>query len=324
MVQTANHLIQRREQWNRLEDLLDQMGNRQIKKLGGQGLVELSDLYRSACTDLAMAEQYRLSPETVSYLHGLVGRTHNAIYRSRHFQYGEWFDVLFRQAPQQIFQDPCVHLCSILFFGLFALSAFLSFNEEAFPGLAERIVGPDQIEMMETMYEEADFSKGASGNLPMVGFYIWNNTGIGMRCFATGPAIIPGIWTTAFNATFLGAAFGYMARPSVSAGDSFLNFVTAHGPFELTAIALAAAAGLRIGFGWLFPGTLRRWVSMFVNARRAVPIIAASGVLFVLAAFTEGLISPTGLPYLFKAIYGMLCSVLLMFYFIVLGYPSEN
>ena len=44
----------------------------------------------------------------------------------------------------------------------------------------------------------------------------------------------------------LGAAFGHMG--TVEQRDNFFQFVTAHGPFELTAIVLSAAAGMRLGF----------------------------------------------------------------------------
>lgn len=321
MAKSADKLIARREHWDKLEQVLNQIASRRLRNANGKALVELSDLYRSACADLAMAEQYRLSPETVTYLHGLVGRAHNAIYRSHRFQAQTWARLLFRDAPQQIFQDRCVHVCGLLFFGLFALSAYCAWNEEAFPGLAERILGAEQIEMMESMYSEADFTQS---NLPMVGFYIQHNTGIGLTCFATGPLIVPGLWTTAYNGSVLGTMFGYMARSSSDGGDNLLHFVTAHGAFELTAIALAAAAGLRIGVGWLFTGGLSRMASLRLQSRRAVPIMGASGMLFLLAAFTEGLISPSGLPYILKALYGIASSTLLMFYFVVLGYPSEQ
>lgn len=324
MSTTADRLSQRRLQWKRLEEILLELSSRRLRGARAEVLMELSDLYRSACADLAMAEQYRLSPETVNYLHGLVGRAHNAIYRSRRFQTQVWANIIFHDAPKQIFQDRCVHLCAILFFGLFSLSAMIAWNEELFPGVAERILGAEQIEMMEGMYRDLQFDAGPEHKLLMVGFYIQHNTGIGLTCFATGPLILPGLWTTAYNATVLGTTFGYMARPATEGGDNLLQFVTAHGAFELTAIALAAAAGLRIGMGWLFTGGLTRLASLQVQARRALPIMSASGVLFVLAAFTEGIISPSGLPYLFKALFGIASSTLLMFYFVVLGYPSEE
>jgi isoprenylcysteine carboxyl methyltransferase (ICMT) family protein YpbQ len=63
---------------------------------------------------------------------------------------------------------------------------------------------------------------------------------------------------------------------------------------------------------------------MQLRGKEAVPVMAVSAVLFFLAALTEGLISPTNLPYLFKACWAMFSSVLLMFYFVVLGYPTEQ
>ena len=115
-----------------------------------------------------------------------------------------------------------------------------------------------------------------------------------------------------------------MARGATDGGDAFLEFVTAHGAFELTAIALSAAAGLRIGIGWLFTRGMTRIASVQARAREAMPIVAVSVVLFFLAALTEGLISPTNIPYFFKAMWGVFASCLLMFYFVVLGYPSED
>ena len=325
----ADTLQKRRAEWYRLEKLTDQLGTGSLKGVAGTQITELSELYRSACADLAMEEQYRLSPEISIYLHGLVAKAHNTLYRSRKFQYSEWFDIVFRLAPQQIFRDRCVHVCAVLFFGLFSLSAFLAYNEASFPGFAEKLVGDEAIDQMETMYSSIELddpstSRSLETNMTMVSFYIMHNTGIGLKCFALVPLIIPGLVTTAFNAAYLGAVFGYMARPGVDGGDNFLNFVTAHGAFELTAIALAAAAGLRIGSGWLFTGGLTRIASMQLRGKESVPVMAVSAVLFLLAALTEGLISPTNLPYLFKACWAMFSSVLLMFYFVVLGYPTEQ
>ncbi len=323
MVTLAETLQKRRADWLRLEMLITQMTARSLKRCPGTKIGELSELYRSACADLAMAEQYRLSPEMSVYLHGLVAKAHNTLYRSRKFQYHEWTDVVFRRAPQQIFRDRCVHICAILFFGLFSLSAYLAYNESLFPGFGEKMLGDEMIDNLENMYG-GERQRTIDDNFIMVAYYIQHNTGIGLTCFALGILIIPGLMATAFNATFLGAAFGYMARPGVEGGDHFLNFVTAHGSFELTAIALAASAGLRIGSGWLFTGGLGRIASLQLRAQEAVPVMAASGVLFFLAALTEGLLSPTDLPYLFKAGWAILSSTLLMFYFVVLGYPTGD
>jgi len=81
---------------------------------------------------------------------------------------------------------------------------------------------------------------------------------------------------------------------------------------------------LRIGMGWLVTGGLTRLASLQQRAVEAVPVMAVSGVLFFLAALTEGLLSPTTVPYLFKAMWGVFASTLLVYYFVVLGYPTES
>ena len=324
MATLADTLAKRRADWQRLELMLAQISRGNLKGMRGESISELNSLYRSACADLAMAEQYRLSPDTINYLHNLVGKAHNSIYRSRRFQLSEWWEIAFHKAPQQIFRDPCVHICTILFFGVFNLSAYVAFRDDLFPDFAETAVGSEQLQTVEGMYGDMDFERGLDDNAMMVAFYINNNTGIGLKCFALGPLIIPGLFITGYNACTLGVIFGYMARGTTDGGDNFLEFVTAHGAFELTAIALAAAAGLRIGSGWLFTRGLTRLESVQQRGREAMPVISASVVLFFLAAFTEGLISPSGIPYVLKALWGIFSSCLLMFYFVVLGYPTES
>ncbi len=318
----AETIAKRRADWDRLEEVLGKLSG--STKRPGSLVVELSELYRRACADLALAEQYQLSPSMVEYLHGLVGRAHNHLYASRQFRYDEWFDLAFRFVPREIYRDTCIQVVGLLFFGLFCLSAYLAYNEDAFPMFAEKVLGPESIQQMEGSFSK-ELGRDPGGDMVMAAFYIQHNTGIGFQCFAMGPLILPGLFATIFNAVFLGAAFGYMARPGVEGGDHFLEFVSAHGAFELTAIALSAGIGLRIGIrGWLFTNGLSRTASLQLEGRRAIPIITVAGVLFFLAALTEGFLSPSALPYGFKALWLIASSTLLMFYFVVLGYPEPD
>ncbi len=252
-----------------------------------------------------------------------LGRAaHNNLYRASRFNPGTWTETILETAPRQIFSDPCVWVATLLFFGLFTIAMVIAYQETAFPQFAAAIVGQEQLEQVEEMY-----SKPIAGSLDsyilMAGMYIRHNTGIGLQCFALGILIIPCLFKLAFNAVALGTIFGYMARPDSAGGDNFLHFVTAHGPFELTAIALAGAAGLRLGVGLFATGGLARIDSLYRSARAAVPIMAASAVLFFLAALTEGFISPSPLPYLIKAAWAVLSSGLISFYFVVLGFPTN-
>ena len=319
-------LEKRKLQWSKLEQYLGQVrGGGWRTPWSPEQVVEFGELYRSACSDLALAQAYRLPPQTVDYLHNLVGRAHNCLYRSQKYDIASWGTVLFKDAPQQIFRDPCVHLATLLFFGLFFLSAIIAWNPAIFPDYARGVLGETGIETLETNFAE-DIGNSASFDsyVTMAGFYIKHNTGIGLQCFGFGPLILPTLYTATYNAVVLGASFGYMARSDVESGKNFFEFVTAHGPFELSAIALSAGAGLRLGLGVLATAGFTRLASFRIQARRALPVIAASAALFVLAAFTEGFISPSPLPYALKAMWAIMSSTSMMFYFVVLGAPREG
>ena len=316
-------LDQRRRGWEELEQLCHDLEGRGRASGGAQRVARFATLYRSACADLALAEAYQLPPGTVEYLHRLVARAHNQMYRSQSFSLDLAAHILIHQAPKQIFADPCVRVCAILFFGLFWLAMILGMSEDRLPDFPERVVGHAALEQAEQSFSQP-IDGGFEHYVTAASFYIRHNTGIGLKCFAYGILIIPCIFTLAYNAVALGTIFGYMARDSTSGGDNFFHFVTAHGPFELTAIVLSAAAGLRLGLGLISTLGLRRIDSLRRSALAAIPIISAAAVLFFLAAMTEGFLSPSPAPYTIKAAWAILSSGLMTFYFVVLGFPREG
>ena len=309
--------------WEELEDLSIQMG-------GGRGKADtdrvsrFATLYRAACADLALAESYQLPPQTVEYLHRLVGRAHNQLYRSQGYQFNSWTKRIFTDTPRLIFNDLCIQIVTIIFWGLFLIAAYLSYNTTVWPGFSEAVVGVEGLDQLRESYGRFGGNRGVGSNTFMMGYYIQNNATIGLQCFVMMLLVIPGFVVLSYNAIYLGAVFGVMFRPdSGAASENFQNFVTAHGPFELTAIILAAGAGLKIGLSWIMSDGLNRKDSLLKTARESLPIVMCAVVLFVLAAMIEGFISPHGdFPWWGKGTVAVGSSCLLMIYFVVLGYPA--
>ena len=322
-MKVAELLELRRQNWQELESLCVRLQGRRLRHVSAEERTRFAALYRAACADLALADAYHLPTNTVQYLHRLVGRAHNQLYRARKFDFSAWGQLLLRDVPQRIFHDRCVQLVFGLFWGMFILSALLANSQGIWPNYAEEMLTQEGLTQLETMYQNPIDGRDPQADYAMAGFYIQHNTGIGLECFAFGLFVLPGLWITVKNAALLGAAFGYMARPEVTEGQNFFHFVTAHGPFELTAIALAAGAGLRLGLGWLAPGRLSRQASLVKTAKESMPLMGAAMGLFGGAALIEGFISPSALPYWFKATVAVLSSGLLMFYFVVLGFPRR-
>jgi uncharacterized membrane protein SpoIIM required for sporulation len=315
-------LERRRKNWQELERYC---ARNNLGSLNAAELSRFSALYRAACADLALSNSYQLPENTVQYLHGIVGRAHNQLYRSKRFDYQVWAKMLLEEVPQRIFNDRCVQFMFCLFWGFFILSAWLAYSKTTWPDYAEQMMKPEMIDQLESNFKNPIDGTIRTGddNLFMAAFYIMHNAGIGLQCFVWGLLVVPGLYVTMSNALKLGAAFGYMARPDVPEGANFFHFVTAHGPFELTAIVLSAGAGLRLGLAWIMPGNLSRGASLQKSGAEMMPVMCSAIVMFIMAAMIEGFLSPSAAPYWIKAGVAIISSAALAFYFIVLGFPRS-
>lgn len=282
------------------------------RSLASEEVIRLGELYRSACADLMLAEAYDLPRETVAYLHALVARAHNALYRSRGFKFRQWAAELFGSVPRRLRADPLLRVSGMLFYVTFLVFALLAV---ARPQFAAQVAGEAQIEQMDEMYSQAfTTDTGRQRNdAAMAGFYILNNASIGLQCFAFGLLFGVGtIYILLSNAMMIGAVFGHMAT-TPNAGR-FYTFVTAHAPFELTAIVFSGAAGLRLGYGLIVTNGLTRMASLRRQARNALPTAGAAVFLFILAAFLEGFVSASALPYAVKAGIAIVSAAMLIAY----------
>src|SRR5204863_689286 len=135
----------------------------------------------------------------------------------------------------------------------------------------------------------------------MFGFYVRHNTGLAFQCFASGLlAGVGSLFFVAFNGAILGVVAGYLTERGL--GTTFYSFVVTHAAFELTAIVLAGAAGLRIGHSLIAPGRKTRLQSMIDAAKDILPIIYGFVVMLIVAAAIEAFWSsarwlPTAMKY---------------------------
>jgi uncharacterized membrane protein SpoIIM required for sporulation len=325
-MRVADRLMQRESSWRELELLVDRFAQGQFARLTPREVLRLGQLYRGVCSDLMLAECHDLPQDTVAYLHGLVGRAHNAVYQARGFRFRDWGRILFDSAPRQLRSDPALRLSAVVFVVSFMIFGLLA---AAQPDYARRIVGDQALEQVDQMYSRPIGSPSDDGlgrdDTTMAGFYIQNNTSIGLQCFAWG--ILFGIGSLAQlldNGRILGGIFGHMAvSPHAS---NFFTFVTAHSTFELTALVFAGAAGLRLGWGLIDTKGQTRMASLRREAKNALPALSASVILFVLAAFIEGFVSASALPYMIKACIAILSALLLLTYLTLggRGRPSSE
>ncbi len=300
-MRVAERLREREASWRELDALLMRMAAGGRKRLSAREILRMGELYRSACTDLMLAEDHDLPRETVADLHALVGRAHNLVYRASGFDFRDLGRALFQTAPRRLRSDLALRISALVFWGTFLFAGLLAAGREDF---ARQVVGERMLESVDHLYSEPPNAERKDGlkrdDTAMAGFYVFNNAGLGLRCFAWGIVFgLGSLYQIFYNAIFLGSIFGYMTtRPHWS---NFYTFVTAHASFELTAIVVAGAAGMRLGWGLIDTQGQSRIASLRREAANALPAVGTSVVLFVLAALIEGYVSASALPYWVKA-----------------------
>ena len=223
-------------------------------------------------------------------------RGHQQFYRHRSHLGAQIIRFLFGGFPRLVrseWRSVCV--ASLLFFGSLGLMGLLTY---LYPELIYSLVSPDQVSNMEHMYDPdarrlGRFSERGSGDdWMMFGFYIMNNIGIAFQTFASGLLLgLGSLFFLLFNGLMIGGVAGHLTR--IGYGEPFWSFVIGHGAFELTAIALAGAAGLKLGWALLAPGRLPRGEALRLAAGKAIQLVCGVILFLLVAAFIEAFWSST-------------------------------
>jgi uncharacterized membrane protein SpoIIM required for sporulation len=176
-------------------------------------------------------------------------------------------------------------------------------------------------EMLQQMAESyADgFAAGrdAQADAAMAGFYVRNNVGIAFRCFATGILFgLGSMFFLVYNGLVIGTVFGHVT--STGGGPNILAFVSGHSAWELTAIVISGAAGLKMGYALIRTHGKTRIGSLRSQAHELVALVSGAGVMLLIAAAIEGFWSPSSIPPPIKWAFGA-ANMLLVVLFLSLG-----
>lgn len=136
---------------------------------------------------------------------------------------------------------------------------------------------------------------GAATQAVLASSIFTNNIRVAFLAFAGGLTLGFGtIGLLVYNGALLGALAGI----TIQAGNFsvFVRYVVPHGMLELSCIAVAGAAGLRLAWAVIDPGTMPRGASLRAAARPAVTLVLGTAPWLVVAGLTEGFVTPRGLP----------------------------
>lgn len=245
-------------------------------------------LYRMCCEHLALAQARGFPAHVIERLANITARAHQILYRQSEFGLARVSRALLRRFPAMVraHRGYVLVAASILMVPAIAIGVATYLR----PELILSVVDARTAAQFERMYSPSAESIGrirdAGSDWIMFGYYIKNNIGIAFQCYVTGIVFgLGSVFFLGFNGAFGGAVAGYIA--ACGYGGTFFPFIATHSAFELTAIVLCGAAGLRIGRAVLLPGRLPRLLSLQIAARETSFIVFGAAVMLLIAAAVE-------------------------------------
>ena len=296
-----------RPEWDRLRSLSSR------GRLSGAEADELIALYQTTAGHLSAVRTRAPDPIVVSELSGLLATARGKIAGTHEAKLSDVTRFFVLSLPAAFYR---VRWWTVWVAAIFIAVATLSgWWVASNPAVLASMGSPAELEE----YAEEAFAAYYS-NYPAGDFagQVWtNNAWIAAQCIALGITGFFPAYVLFVNAVGVGSSGGVMAAHGHL--DVFFGLILPHGLMELTAIFIAAGAGLKLFWAWVSPGPRTRsralaeeGRSLFVVALGLVVVLAVSGVV-------EGFVTPSGLPGWLKIVIGALVLAGYWAYTLVLG-----
>jgi uncharacterized membrane protein SpoIIM required for sporulation len=307
---------QRKNAWQRLEELLKLLDRSSLVRLGREEVRELGRIYRRTASDLAIARAESRDPRVVIYLNSLVIRAHGRIY-SADAQGGNRVRLFFtRELPRTFRRTWRYTFLSFSVFMIFAIIGFIGTHYD--PEFSELVgVSPafreTVIETQTHWWEQLNTMNQQGASLIMA-----NNILVTIYTFAFGATFgIGTIFYLAVNGANIASVVALTYRAGF--GNDLVTFMVGHGVVELSCIFIAGGAGLLIGSALLMPGDLTRADALKTRGMEAVRLMIGVAILLAVAGTIEGFISPAPIDPRIKYSIGAITGVAMYSYLLFVG-----
>jgi uncharacterized membrane protein SpoIIM required for sporulation len=276
--------------WDRLDELSKRAG-RTVRHLTPAEVDQLVEGYQRASSHLSHARMAYGDPALTARLTRLVTQANGVIYSSRSRTLRAVADFFAWRFPAAVWQSGRFVAVSaaLLLLPALAVGTWLATSDAALDA-----TGP---EAAREAYLTEDFEDYYSSE-PATQFateVTVNNIQVAVTAFATGVLLcVPAIVLLVYNGAALGTAGGLFA----DAGElgKFFGLILPHGLLELTAVVIAGAAGLRLGWAVIAPGDRARSAAVGDEARRSGVIALGLVLAFAVAGLIEGFVTGRGVP----------------------------
>ena len=250
----------------------------------------LSDLYIELTDHLSYAKTFYKNSNTERYINQLASKAHQRIYKTKKEPKNRLISFFKTEFPLMFRQHHRELLIAFLTFLLFVIvGAFSAASEGDF---VRSILGDGYVNMTLENIEKDDPMAvyKQQGEFHMFLGITLNNIKVALFAFAYG--IMFGVGTLYImlrNGIMLGS-FQYFFYEKGLLWES-ARTIWIHGTIEISVIIIAGCAGLVLGNGILFTGTLPRLEAFKRGVINGLKILMSTIPFFIIAGFLEGFVT---------------------------------
>jgi uncharacterized membrane protein SpoIIM required for sporulation len=278
-----------RDEWDRLRRLVDDSHRR--GRLTGEDAETLVRLYQRAGTHLSLLRTRSPDPVVLASLSRLVADGRSAVTGSHVAAWrevGRFFTVSF---PAAVYRSRTwwIPTALVSLAVAFSLGWWVATHPDVQRGLLPPHVVRELVATDFSHYYSAHPARDFAGQ-------VWtNNVVVAAETLVGGLLLgVPTVLALFENMVNVGVQGGYL----VAAGRSreFFGLILPHGILELTAVFVAAGAGLRLGWTVIDPGPHRRVDALAATGRATITITLGLVVVLAASGVIEAFVTPSGLP----------------------------
>ena len=302
-------VLAHRSTWDRLDQLV-----KRRRRLSGAEIDELVELYQRVSTHLSMVRSVSSDSVLVGRLSSLVARARSAVTGAHAPLWSEFARFWTVSFPVVAYRAWRWWLATAIAFLLVAV--VIGFWVAATPEVQSAVGTPREIDELINHDFASYYSEHPAGAFAL---QVWvNNSWVAAQCIAYAVVLgIPIPFVLLQNAANVGVIGGLMFN--AGKGDIFLGLLTPHGLLELTAVFLAAAVGMRLGWSAISPGNRPRTQVLAEQGRAVVAVAVGLIAVLLVSGLIEALVTPSPLPTFARIAIGVLAEVLFLAYVIHFG-----
>jgi uncharacterized membrane protein SpoIIM required for sporulation len=298
-----------RAEWARLDQLV-----RRRRRLSGAEVDELVRLYQRVTTQLSAVRSAGVDPRLTAELSTRVARARSAV-TGAHVpgmrQVARFFLIGFPAAAYR---------ARWWWFGAAAGSIVVAVLAGAWiarsPAVQDSLLPPAQAKALVQQQFRGYYSQYAATSFA---FKVWtNNLWVAAQSVIFGILLgIPTVFVLLENALNVGVDAGFMIGHG--RGTEFFALILPHGMLELSAVFLAAAGGMRLGWTVIDPGPRPRSLALAEEGRSMITIALGAAAALAVSGAIEAFVTPSPLPTWARIGIGAVTEIAFLSYTLTLG-----